>query len=840
MKWAGLALLLLAFAAPHFARAQPVTLFDGGAVAPVLHEPGRTMALAAQLLQRDLAALTGVSPPTATSLQSCSSLCIVIGQKDSALVRAVAADGAVDLRPLEGQWERYIRVLVPSRRHPGRAYLLIAGSDPRGAVWGVTDLSRDLGVSPWEWWADVTPRRTDRLVIDGAWRLSNPPSVRYRGIFLNDEDWGLQPWAARTFEPETGDIGPKTYAKIFELLWRLKANMVWPAMHDVTRPFYTVAGNARTADDYAIIVGTSHAEPMMRNNVREWRDAWGAFNYVENKPALLRYWRDRVRQVAGHENIYTLGLRGRHDSGMEGVDSAQAARDVTADVIAQQRRILTQETGRPAAQLPQVMTLYKEVLDTYRAGLNIPDDVTIVWPDDNYGYLHQLSTAQEQQRPGGAGIYYHLSYWGRPHDYTWLSSTHPALVREQLDRAWRTQARRLWVANVGDIKPGEFLMQYFLDIAFDSRLLADPPRAYLRRWAERQFGPQAADAVADVMRTHFDLAFPRRPEFMGWGQTEPTRPNAIGDYVRTGGEEAERRLADYAALVDRTDRLAALLPADRRDAFFQMVGYNVRSAANINDRMLTLDLAVVHAKQHRTDMNRLSDQARAAHARIVADTAAYNAQRNGKWRHMMSMTQRDLPVFQEPFYPKWDIPAGEDCARTQTPSCRSPAPATLANRILSLPAIAARSADWEAAPGLGSGGAALRSRLDLPSRSGPSGDRPLSYPFTTQERTDVTLRIVALPVHPLTSANRLRIAVRVDGGDPTILDYQSFGRSEEWKRNVLSNSATRDIRLPQLPAGAHRIDLEALDPGFLLDRIDVRLDGAPDYYGAPPVDPIRQ
>ena len=248
----------------------------------------------------------------------------------------------------------------------------------------------------------------------------------------------------------------------------------------------------------------------------------------------------------------------------------------------------------------------------------------------------------------------------------------------------------------------------------------------------------------------------------------------------------------------------------------------------------------MHAKQHRTDMNRLSDQARAAHARIVTDTAAYNAQRNGKWRHIMSMTQRDLPVFQEPFYPKWDIPAGEDCARTQTPSCRSPAPAPLTNRILSLPAIAARSVDWQAAPGLGSGGAALRSRLDLPSRSGPSGDRPLSYPFTTQERTDVTLRIVALPVHPLTSANRLRIAVRVDGGDPTILDYQSFGRSEEWKRNVLSNSATRDISLPQLPAGAHRIDLEALDPGFLLDRIDVRLDGAPDYYGAPPVDPIRQ
>ncbi|MES2337188.1 MAG: glycosyl hydrolase 115 family protein [Pseudomonadota bacterium] len=801
------------------AQAQPVTLYDGRTVAGIVHDTTRPITLAAELLAGDLAKLTGKTPPIATDIARCPKLCIVIGQHDSALVRAVAQDAGIDLSALTGQWERHDRVALRSKRDPSRRYLLIAGSDPRGTIWGVIDLTRELGVSAWEWWADVTPRRVARLTIDGARKRSDPPSVQYRGIFLNDEDWGLQPWAAKTYEPETGDIGPKTYARIFELMWRLKANLIWPAMHDSTKPFYQIPGNAEAARDHAIVVGTSHAEPMMRNNVREWDEAArGPFDFFANRARMTDYWRERVAAVTDYENIYSVGLRGKHDSAMEGATTPAMARDATAQAIAIQRDLLAQAQGRSADTIPQALTLYKEVLDIYGTGLRVPDDVTLIWPDDNYGYIKQLPTPAEAARRGGSGVYYHLSYWGRPHDYLWLATTHPALIREQMGRAWATGARRIWVANVGDIKPGEYLTQYFLDLAFDARALEPTAQDHLDRWMAAQFGAGDAREIAAILTEYYDLAWERRPEFMGFSQTEPTRPIRIGDYVRTGGDEAQARIDRYAALVARAEAVAARLPADRADAYFQLVLYPVRGAASLNIRNLTLDLAALRARQGLGDVNALSDRARAAHARIVTDTAIYNA---GKWRFMMDMAPRRLPVFAEPVYPKVEAGAGKPVP-----------PAVPSERILSLTPGESEPAGWERVAGLGSRGVALRSRLDL---AAPGA--PFDLPFRTPDQSDVEVRIVALPVHPLTSANGLRIRVQIDDGAIETLDFATHGRSDEWKQNVLSNSAVRSIRLPQLAAGAHRVRLRALDPGFVLDRIDIRPDGAPDYYGAPPLRP---
>lgn len=911
--------LILAIAAALVsapASAEEVELFDGREVAGIVHAEGRTAALAGELLARDLGQLTGRMPDVSGDPAACRRLCVVIGARESALVRAVARETGADLSGLEGQWERYVRVAARSKRDPSRRYLLIAGSDMRGAIWGVIDLTRELGVSPWEWWADVATRRAERLAVDGGRRLSEAPSVRYRGIFLNDEDWGLQPWAAKTYEPETGDIGPGTYARIFELMWRLKANIIWPAMHDSTKPFYQIPGNAEMARDYGIVVGTSHAEPMMRNNVREWdEEARGPFNFFANRGAMIDYWRERAEQVKGFENVYTIGLRGKHDSAMEGADTLEQARDALAEVMAIQRGLLAGAQGRPAAQVPQVLTLYKEVLDVYAAGLAVPDDVTLVWPDDNYGYLHQLSTPAERRRGGGSGIYYHISYWGRPHDYLWLGTTHPALIREQLDRAWRMEARRIWIVNVGDIKPGEYLTQYFLDLAFDHRAIAPPAREHLTAWAARQFGAAHAGEIAAVMTEYYDLAFERRPEFMGFGQTEPTRPNRIGEHIRTGGAEAQVRIDRYRAVTARAEALASRLPADRRDAFFQLVLYPVRGAASLNERNLLLDLAALHARQGRATVNAYADRAKAAHARIVADTAAYNSHHGGKWRWMMDMAPRRLPVFDEPLYPHVALPDRPGCAvdaselafvegrparhaltiyshgrpaswtaggqrglslaatagrldaangfeqrvtvsyagrgaidggavecggRTLRVTAKHVVPAASGapveiNRTISLAAASAASPEWELVPGLGSRGTALRSRLDLPSRGDAAGSAPLTYRFETSAASDAELRIVALPVHPLTSANGLRLAVQLDDGPIRTLDFRTFGRSEEWKLNVLTNMAVRTIPLSQLAKGAHRLRIHALDPGFILDRIDMRLDGAPDYYGAPPV-----
>ncbi|MDC7685309.1 glycosyl hydrolase 115 family protein [Asticcacaulis sp. BYS171W] len=896
------------------ASADPVTLFDGQSVASIVHAKDKPFSLAGDLLARDLTALTGQKPLVSTDLQSCKQVCVVIGPIDSPLVRSIARDADVDLTDIKGQWERYDRVLVRSRRNPQATYLLIAGSDTRGTVWGVIDLTREIGVSAWEWWADVTPKRVDHLSVDGKRQQSQSPSVPYRGIFINDEDWALQPWAAKTFEPEVGDIGPKTYGKVFELMWRLKANTLWPGMHASTAPFYTIKGNKEMARDYGIVMATSHAEPMARNNTREWDDKQrGEFNWFVNSKNIIKYWTERANEVKAFENVYTLGLRGKRDSGMFGVKSKEQARDAMEEIFAIQRAILSKAQGRPATEIPQVLTLYKEVLDIYALGLKVPDDVTLVWPEDNYGYINQLSTPEEQKRSGGSGVYYHVSYLGRPHDYIWLGTTHPALIREQMDRAWQSNARRIWVVNVGDIKPAEYLSQYFLDLAFDHSTFAQTPREHLVKWAAVQFGADKADAVASVMTDYYDLAWERRPEFMGGGQTEPTRPNVVSDYVRTGGQEAKARLKRYADLVKRAEALGVALPADRQDAYFQLVLYPIRGAANLNERILKLNLATTYAFAGRASVNLLSDQAKAAHERIVADTATYNALGNGKWKGIMNMAPRGLPVFDEPFWPHWAVPKAAVCnidASGLTFTRGKPSSSTVTiygtvpgtwklinfkgikasalegtltadngfeteltldydgasdintgevtcmgkliglfprlvdnpgdlpaevNRIISISAARTTNGLWETIPGLGSRGTALRSKLDLASIDDISGREPLVYAFKTGDLTDARLKVVGLPVHPLTSANRLRLAVRIDNGPLQVLDFETFGRSEEWKQNVLTNTAVRDIHLPQLPKGMHRLEVYPLDPGFVLDRLDILLDGAPNLYGAPPL-----
>ena len=903
--------------------AAPFVLSQPGNAPTIIHAEDRTAALSAGLLARDLRALTGQQPRDGMRIADCRAACIVLGTIDSSTVRDVAREAGIDLAPLHGQTERYLRVAVKDR--DGRDILLIAGSDKRGAVYGVVDLTRELGISAWEWWADVKPRPDTQPVVDGAFRLSAAPSVQYRGIFLNDEDWGLQPWAAG--KDPARDIGPATYARVFELLWRLKANLIWPAMHESTKPFYQIPGNARMAEDYAIVIGTSHAEPLMRNNVHEWDSRRrGPFNFLVNRDAMLDYWRERVDEVRSGENIYTVGLRGVHDSAMEGAATVEQARGVTDDVIGLQRDILARSLGRPASQVPQVLTLYKEVLDVYQAGLKVPDDITLVWPDDNYGYLHQLSNAAERTRAGGAGIYYHISYWGRPHDYLWLGTTHPSLIRDQLQRAWTTGARKLWVVNVGDIKPLEYLTQYFLDNAFDAGQLARDPQEHLTAWSTAQFGDGLAPEIARIMRAYYDLAWERRPEFMGFGQVEPITPNRRTAYMASGGEEGMRRLLKYRALVADAEKLAGRVPPDRRDAYFELVLYPVRGAANLNARVLGLDLAAENARQGRPAANHLVQEAKKAHAQLVADTAAYNALAGGKWAHMMDMAPRRLPVFAEPAWPSYAGGRGEGCSlaypapysvfgdrlafakgvpasRTLTLSghggkavawsvkpgalgvvpdvqggrldsangyeqrivlrydgageaavafecggtvvkadigVEPAAPAGLPTEHDNIISVAAGSVaagtDWELQPGLGTSGRSLRARLDLrPREAGQLADAtPLVVEFATRAQADARLRLIAVPVHPLAGGGHVRLAYSLDDGPLEVASFETFGRSDTWKRNVLTNTAVHTQSVSRLPAGRHTLRIYALDPGVVFDRIDVVLDGAPEYYGVPP------
>ncbi|MEZ4905857.1 MAG: glycosyl hydrolase 115 family protein [Spirosomataceae bacterium] len=367
-------------------------------------------------------------------------------------------------KPLRGKWEVFSYKIY---RENAINYLIISGSDKRGLAYGVFNISEKIGVSPWYFWADVPiQKRTSALSVNDT--ISSTPSVKYRGIFINDEDWGLQPWAAKTFEPETKDIGPKTYAKVFELLLRLKANLILPAMHPSTKAFYYYPQNKIIAQQYHIVVGTTHAEPLMRNNVDEWKDStMGEFNYLTNKDRVIQYWRERLAEAKPFENLYSMGMRGKHDSGMEGVKSQKEAVELTNRIIKDQRNLLNNVLQKPQNEIPQVITLYKEVLELYKVGLEVPEDITLIWPDDNYGYIKNLSNEDERKRAGGSGVYYHASYWGRPHDYLWISSTDPALMRFEMQKAYTLKADKVWVVNVGDIKPLEYPTQLFLDMAYN-------------------------------------------------------------------------------------------------------------------------------------------------------------------------------------------------------------------------------------------------------------------------------------------------------------------------------------------------------------------------------------
>jgi hypothetical protein len=443
------------------------------------------------------------------------------------------------------------------------------GSDRRGTAYGAYELARAIGVSPWAWWADLPPRHRDALWLEAGLHRFGPPSVKYRGIFLNDEDWGLYPWAAQTYDPAYGNIGPRTYQRVFELMLRLKANTLWPAMHKTTRAFNADPANARLADSYGIVMGSSHAEAMLRNNVGEWKDDPARFNYATNRAGVRAYWDERARINAGYESLWTVGLRGLHDTGMVGAPTMAARQALLDQAIADQRAILDAHVPGGAARAGQIFVPYKEVLDIYRAGIHVPDNVTIVWPDDNFGYIRQFPSPAEAARSGGAGVYYHLSYLGYPLAYLWLYTTPPALVQEEMLRAYDAGARQLWMVNVGDIKPAEIGISHFLDLAWNvERWRGTSQHAYLAQWLGAAFGPQAGEAGADLLDAHFRLNMVRRPEHLEWPAHEEDR-----HLSSLTPAQVDARLGEMRRIAARAEQMGQSLPADRRDAWFELVGF---------------------------------------------------------------------------------------------------------------------------------------------------------------------------------------------------------------------------------------------------------------------------
>src|SRR6185312_2389667 len=474
--------------------------------------------LAASFFAQDVKRVTGRKPQV-DSMGGKATEMIIAGTigKSGLIDQLIAAGKLADIDKIKGHWEASLWQVVLNPMPGVRKALVIAGSDRRGTAYGFMALSKKIGISPWYWWADVPVVHRNALSISVTKPAWDEPAVRYRGIFINDEDWGINEWARHTFEKDFGNgIGPKTYEKVFELMLRLRLNYIWPAMHEVSKEFGNTPENVALADRYGIVAGSSHCEPMLYNNVHWNESKKGRWNYSTNRDTIYDTWKETVAARKDKEAVWTLGIRGIHDRGMETPPAGTAERiDLLERVFRDQRGLIDNSVTRRYGSPAECFVPYKEVLPVYDAGLKVPDDVTLMWVDDNFGYIRRLSNPAERTRQGGSGLYWHLSYYGAPHSYTWINTTAPALMWEEFEKAWVNQARTIWVVNVGDIKPMELGIDYFSRLSWDpARQKADAQPLFLRSFLTEQFGAGLQTSLHTLLTEFYRLGTIRKPELM--------------------------------------------------------------------------------------------------------------------------------------------------------------------------------------------------------------------------------------------------------------------------------------------------------------------------------------
>ncbi len=713
--------------------------------------------------------------------------------------------------------------------------ITVVGANGRGTAYGVLELSRMAGVSPWIWWGDLVPEKKQRLTINSEYTTMQGASVEYRGIFLNDEDWSTRPWSYTNYEPAAyGHIGKKTYKRIFQLLMRLRANAIWPAMHEGTVVFFNVEGAKAVADSCGIAIGSSHCEPLLRNNVGEWDvKTRGAYNYITNRAAVQEYWTERLKEVKGSSggNIFTIGMRGIHDGSMEGTKTMDEKFSALQQVIDDQQELIRKNIGDPKKQM-QVFIPYKEVLDIYKKGLKVPDYVTLMWCDDNYGYMTRLSDADEQKRSGGGGVYYHLSYWGRPHDYLWLTTTQPGLIYNEMRAAYDHNVRKMWIANVHDPKVAGYDLELFLDMAWDiNSVTASTIGDHYKTWLCRQFGEKVGEQLYPVMHEFYRLCGQRRPEFMGWNQVELNKKlyhrglspvaNSELSFTEFGGE-LDRYLERYAAVAALAKDASTQVRPELKDAYFAAILYPVLSADAHARKILEAQRArslangSVAKNMNERDMqiNTAVAKSQTAYQELRELTRHYNkTMAGGKWRNSMNMSPRNLPVFEAPALPLLLTDKEVMDVLARTPQVL-PYPAPMLHPVKTDGAIVSNACDYASA----TKGAETVEMLghSMKAVSLPK-DGTLTYKFTTTKSGQCVLRTALIPTQPNDDGD-IRYSVSIDGGAPTVYSLKEKFRSEQWKLNVLRGQALRELSIDNLPAGDHTLVIKALDDHIVVDQ----------------------
>ncbi|MCB2379853.1 glycosyl hydrolase 115 family protein [Hymenobacter sp. BT635] len=796
---------------------------------------------AAKDLQADINRVTKLTPTFTTDKAPTGKEVVLIGTiGKSALIDGLVKAKKLDVSGVAGKWETFVLQVVEKPMPGVERALVIAGSDKRGTIYGIYDLSQQIGVSPWYWWADVPTKPQTALYVAPGRHSQGTPQVKYRGIFLNDEAPALSGWAKEKF----GGINSKMYVHVFELILRLKGNYLWPAMW----------GNAFNdddkqspvlADEYGIVMGTSHHEPMVRSQ-QEWkRFGSGPWNYQTNEKTLQDFWRQGIKNMGSKESIVTLAMRGDGDEPMSEGSNITLLEKIVAD----QRKIIAEETGKPAEQTPQLWALYKEVQDYYDKGMRVPDDVTLLLCDDNWGNLRKLPKAGEKPRKGGYGIYYHFDYVGGPRNYKWLNTNPLPRIWEQMHLAHEYGANQIWIVNVGDLKPMEFPISFFLDYAWNpDRISADQVDDYSRAWAARQFGPKHAAGIADILAKYAKYNSRRKPELLD-----------ANTYSLTNYREWETVVADYNQLLTQAEAINQQLPAEYRDAYYQLVLHPVQACANLNELYYTVAQNREAAKASLATTNALAEKAKALYAKDAEITKRYHALAGGKWNHMMDQTHIGYTYWQQP--EQNAMPAVQTLAPG---AATTPAPAASVQKSPAKPAAGAgfveadgyvsieaehyskavngSAVKWQTIPDLGRTLSGVSTFPTTVPGQDPTASSPhLEYRVQLTSTGPVTVQAYLAPTLNFSGGQGLRYAVSFDDEAPQIINLHTGmvadNGNRPWEKAVAENILIKTSKHTLSKPGAHVLKFWRVDPGVVLEKLVVDLGGVKPSYLGPPESP---
>ncbi|RDB17758.1 hypothetical protein Hypma_001072 [Hypsizygus marmoreus] len=625
-----------------------VPVVSKGKTSPILTSaddwPGVHVATAS--FASDIQRVTGAKPSlsnfTVTSSLSASTPIIVGTLGKSSLIAQVVNATKLDVSSIEGKWESFLAREVKNPLPGVAGAYVIIGADKRGTIFALYDHSEQFGVSPWYWWADVPTTKHAELFVTSSGCSHGSPSVKYRGIFLNDEQPALQSWAFEKFTNGTTDSPLNSpfnhffYAKLFELMLRMKANYLWPAIWGSAFAIDDKE-NQPLADFYGIVMGTSHQEPMMRSTPNEFTlFGKGTWDYLHNADNIKEYWLEGTKRAKPFESVYTLGTRGFGDLPL----SEDTNIELLEQVISDQTAILESVYGGDVSTIPQIWTLYKEVEGYYDGGMRVPDYVTLLWSDDNWGNIRRFPTASERNRTGGAGVYYHVDYVGDPRDYKWITSSQISKIYEQMSIAVDREATRLWILNVGDLKPYERETEFFITYGWNTtRWASDNLNTFVSAWAQREFdvSPAVAGTVVDIVANLTRFNARRKPELL----------NAT-TYSLINYREAEGVLSSWATLQDASTKIYNSLSNDLKPSFFQLVHHPVLASANLANILVSAGINNMRASQARISANDMADQAQKFFERDFDLETQYHELLNGKWNHMMDQTHIGYYYWQQP------------------------------------------------------------------------------------------------------------------------------------------------------------------------------------------------